>query len=409
MPSSAAARLRGLWRTIHRWIGIALMLLLIPISLSGGLLVWHDELDAFVHPGRFATTGTALGQPVSTYFANAASALEGGLQPSVLRFPAAPGRPVTVMARGSAAPGSPPRIVTVYLDPPTGRVLDVVDFRTSLVGFLHRFHENLTIPEYSGRQIVGWAGVGMLILSLTGIWLWWPRNGAFVPGLRWRRSPSTMMNLHHLVGFWISLPLAVVSATGIYLAFPQTARTAMSSVAAMTPPGARPGFGPVERHPTLTPERALAAAQAAVTDATPAAVFLPTRAGEARAPAAASAPPPTPSASPSWRIQMRKGDAGDVTVLVEDRSGATRLLPDPLAGDRAAQWIRWIHEGSHAGSPWQIAVFLCGLAPSLLAITGLVMWWRARRRRERANGGVLGASKDIAAASKRVPQLDAAE
>ena len=43
----------------------------------------------------------------------------------------------------------------------------------------------------SGRAIVGWAGVGMLILSLTGIWLWWPRNGAFLPGLRWRRAPPT--------------------------------------------------------------------------------------------------------------------------------------------------------------------------------------------------------------------------
>ena len=52
-----------------------------------------------------------------------------------------------------------PRLVNVYVDPPTGRVLEVVDFRDSMIGFLHRFHENLTIPEYSGRAIVGWSGV----------------------------------------------------------------------------------------------------------------------------------------------------------------------------------------------------------------------------------------------------------
>ena len=79
------------------------------------------------------------------------------------------------------------------------------NFRASLFGFLHVFHENLTIPEYSGRQIVGWAGVGMLILSLTGIWLWWPRGGDFLRGLRWRRSSLFTFNLHHLLGFWISL------------------------------------------------------------------------------------------------------------------------------------------------------------------------------------------------------------
>ena len=63
----------------------------------------------------------------------------------------------------------------------------------------------------------------MLILSLTGIWLWWPRAASFVPGLRWRRAPYTSTNLHHTLGFWISIPLAVVSLTGIYLSFPQTA------------------------------------------------------------------------------------------------------------------------------------------------------------------------------------------
>src|SRR6185503_12885296 len=94
----------------------------------------------------------------------------------------------------------------------------------------------LTIPQHYGRQIIGWTGVGMLVLSLTGIWLWWPRAGAVWRGVQWHRTPHTTANLHHLLGFWISVPLAIVSLTGIYLSFPQTARTAMSSVLPMTPP-----------------------------------------------------------------------------------------------------------------------------------------------------------------------------
>ena len=34
--------------------------------------------------------------------------------------------------------GARPRLLTVYLDPPTGAVLDVVDFRASLIGFCTR-------------------------------------------------------------------------------------------------------------------------------------------------------------------------------------------------------------------------------------------------------------------------------
>jgi hypothetical protein len=97
----------------------------------------------------------------------------------------------------------------VFLDPPTAAVLDVMEFRSSFFGFLHVFHENLTIPEYSGRQIVGWVGTGLLIMSLTGLWLWWPRGGGFLRGLRWTRSGRFTFNLHHLIGFWISIPLAV--------------------------------------------------------------------------------------------------------------------------------------------------------------------------------------------------------
>jgi uncharacterized iron-regulated membrane protein len=373
---SQSARLRTVWWTLHRWIGLALAVLLVPIAVSGALLVWHDHLDALVHPGRYAVTGSAP-MPPSAYVASAGAALERGVQAAAVRFPERDGWPVVVTARGAPrAEGGPPRIVNVYLDPPTARVLDVVDFRSSLIGVLHRFHENLTIPEYSGRAIVGWVGVGMLLLSLTGIWLWWPRSGAFLPGLRWRRSAHTTANLHHLFGFWVSIPLAVVSFTGIYLGFPQAARQVMSSIAPMTPQSQRPGFGPIARDTQLTPEAAFETALKAQPDARAAVIFLPT-------------------ANAMWRVQLRKPASDEiVTVTIDDRSGAVERQADALAGDRAAQWMRWIHEGSHSGTAWQAIVFLTGVFPLVFAVTGVVMWWRGRRgRRLVAEGRAAGAGE----------------
>ncbi len=187
------------------------------------------------------------------YLAKAAEAVAKDptdLRATIVRYPEK-GWPVRITMRGqSRDAGARPRVITVFLDPPTAAVLDVMEFRSSFFGFLHVFHENLTIPEYSGRQIVGWVGAGMLIMSLTGLWLWWPRGGGFLRGLRWTRSARFTINLHHLIGFWISIPLAVVSFTGIYLAFPQTARNAMSTVAPMGPP--RGGFGgQIAQHTTL--------------------------------------------------------------------------------------------------------------------------------------------------------------
>ena len=381
-------RLRTVWRTLHRWIGLGLATLLVPIAVSGALLVWHDHLDALIHPGRYAVTGMQLAQ-ASAYLESAAAELRGRAQPVAVRFPADEGWPVIVMARGAPRPeGGPAQIVNVYLDPPTARVLDVVDFRSSLIGWLHRFHENLTIPQYSGRAIVGWVGVGMLILSLTGIWLWWPRNGAFLPGLRWRRAPYATSNLHYLLGFWISIPLAVVSFTGVYLGFPQTARQLMSSVAPMTPQGQRPGFGAIARDTRLASDAALSAALASQPGARPVVVFLPTATantserGRARGAERGSGGEGARDIGPVWRVQLRNAENGEIaTVLVDDRSGAVERLPGPLAGDRAAQWMRWIHEGSHSGPIWQFVVFLTGIFPLVFAATGVIMWWRGSRSR----------------------------
>jgi uncharacterized iron-regulated membrane protein len=374
-----AATLRRLWLNIHLWLGVGLAALLIPISISGGLLVWHDDIDTLINPQRYAVSGAQVALPPSGYLAKATEAIAkdpADLRVTGVRYPDE-GWPVRVVTRAAnSEPGKRPRFVTVFLDPPTGNVLDVMEFGSSFIGFLHVFHENLTLPQYNGRQIVGWAGTGMLVLSLTGIWLWWPRSGGFLRGLRWLRSPRFTFNLHNMLGFWISIPLAVVSLTGIYLSFPQTARELMASVATVTP-NARGGFGgDVVRQPNLTADRALEIARTAEPNAIPVTLFLPvqTRGEGARGPA--------------WRMQLSRIDSNDtVTVVVDDRSGraASTIVPQP--GDKAASWIRWIHEGSHSGPVWMVIVFLTGVFPTIFAITGVIMWLRQRAGRKAVKAG----------------------
>src|SRR4030095_2732358 len=80
--------LRTIWLTLHRWLALGLLLLLVPIAVSGALLVWHDHLAALVTPGRYAVSGAQTVQP-SAYLASAAAALgAGSVQPAAVRFPA---------------------------------------------------------------------------------------------------------------------------------------------------------------------------------------------------------------------------------------------------------------------------------------------------------------------------------
>lgn len=375
MTASFSGRLRRLWLDVHLWIGVGLLVAFVPLAISGALLVWHDPLDKALHPERFEISGPEASLALADYAAKAAAELGDRGVISQLRLPQEPGDPVVATGRLKGPPGANgrPRNLTLWLDPPTGKVLASADTSQSFVQVMHRLHGSLMIPEI-GRKVVGWLGWAMFVSCVTGLWLWWPRNNAVLKALRWRRGPSKLFNLHHMVGFWICIPLAVLSLTGVYISFPQTSR-ALFGVAEPQAPTAKGGqrgpggpggrFAPPIDNPKLTLEAASAAALATNPGAQLVGISLPTRGKE-----------------PAWRVQLKPQGAKDpVTVQVADATGKAK--PDRGATrDPISRLMRNVHDGVGMGIVWQVIIFLGGIAPVLLSLTGVVMWLRRRTRRQ---------------------------
>jgi uncharacterized iron-regulated membrane protein len=281
--------------------------------------------------------------------------------------------PIVISARinGQASrPGERPQSLTVWLDPATARVLDVANTRNELINIMHRLHGSLLISTPGlGRKIVGWLGWAMTLSCLTGLWLWWPRNGKVFKGLRWLRSPSTMTNLHHLVGFWILIPLLAVSLTGIYISFPDTSRALFGvaeRVAGPRPPRPLPAPPLVSQATDI--DRAVALASAAQPGLELTSITLPTQGPE-----------------PAWRLQFAAaGLDAPVVIQVADSDGQVRKpqagTGGPATADSLSPWMRRIHDGQKMPFIWQVMVFLTGVAPPLLGVTGLIMWLRRRGR-----------------------------
>jgi len=365
MLASPSARRRGslkrFWRNVHLWLGIGLFVLLVPIALSGAILVYHDDIDEFMRAPKGAVAPAAP-TDLALAVSNARKAAGDGFTPMSISFPDDNRTPLTIALRGPARQGERPIRLTAYIERTEARVLNVVNFRETFFGFMRVFHENLTIPNY-GRSTVGWGGVAMLTLSMTGLYLWWPRRGQWSRAFAWRRSPASSSNLHYLAGFWICFPLALISLTGIYLAWPQQGRSVLSSMAPMTEQqrGGGPG-GQVMANPQHSPAEIYATA-AARPNSQVDAIFYPN------------------PQSGAWRVRLREdGKAEPVTITINDRSGAVNTI-EPLSGDRVASWIRWLHEGSHSGEIWRFVVFVSGIMPALLCVTGILVWLRQRRQR----------------------------
>ena len=354
MPSRSS--LRSLWFSVHKWIGLLLAILVVPISLSGSALVWHDWLDGRLNPERSVEGGPPALNP-QAYGAAALKALEPGHRIASIRFDG-DGGPVAVAAvRPTPGATRLPR-TTVWLHPRDARILDRAGANEGLVRTLHVVHGSLMVPGM-GRKIVGWVGVFMLVSSLTGLWLWWPVGGGFRRGLRWRRQPTTNANLHHVTGFWVAVPLAMLSFTGVWISFPGVFGGA-------SPPAAgAPAGPPLPLVETLQDPQTAARIGPRRDQGQVESIAWPT------------------DRAPQWTVTYRGGE-GPREYKVDDATGEV-TVPEPRPETTARTMRRW-HDGTGMGAFWQIVIFLGGIAPALLAATGIVMWlrtrtWRGERRR----------------------------
>jgi len=348
--------LRKAWFQVHKWIGLILAILIIPISLTGSALVSHDPLERAMHPERYAVSGPA-GLPVTAYAASAQAVLGAGERLQRVEIPEEAGEPVTAAAM-KAGVGRPQRL-TVYLDPATAKVLGTARSGEGVFQVMHVLHGSLMVPGV-GRQIVGWVGVAMLISSISGLWLWWPLTGSWRRGLRWKRHSNFDTNLHHQFGFWISVPLFVLSLTGVWISVAQWFAGFESAPAQRGPGGPGGRFA----QPLVLP---LAAMEPVVA-----------RAEEAAGGRAVSVAWPTDRA-PEWTVSVKPADglAAEVKVGAEDHAAKV----EPGRGEppeTLARLMRRIHDGNGLPLAWQLIVFLGGILPAALAVTGIIMWWRAR-------------------------------
>lgn len=359
---------RKTWFTIHKWIGLLLFLVLIPLSATGSFLVWHDWTDALANPQRYAVTDAPAALPAETYLGSARSVLAEGDRIASIEFPQQAGKPVVVTASRAAGDGAaprrgPPPRYQVWLDPADARVVDHADPGNGILRTLHVLHGSFMIPGW-GRPIVGWLGVLMLVSCLTGIWLWWPRIGSALRGLRWRRGPLTSSNLHHQVGIWIALPLAALSFTGAYISFPDFFR------------GVERALGVAEPERPPRPDRR--ARPAETTRLVPTAVIEAVRAREGDVPILAIRWPS--EISSSWTVALGSAPGGEVSV--DDRTAETMGIP-PRGG--IARFMRELHDGHSYNVLWQTVIFIAGLAPAVLGVTGVIMWLRTRSWRRKAS------------------------
>ena len=378
MTNGNPYRLRAFGVKVHLWLGLTLGSVGVLIGVSGSVLVYDHEIDAQLNPQRYAISGRQVALLYAEYARRAEAALEGRARATGIRLPdQAPG-PVVVVARARTDAGP---FLRVYLDPPTGAVLDTAS-GSDWLGWLHSFHESLTLREWKGREIVGVIGIAMLTSSLSGIYLWWPTGRLRVRALGFRRGFALHRNLHYTFGIWGALVLAVLSFTGLFLAHQDAGRAVVSAFGTVSP-SPRGLQSTVASGDAIALDEAVAIARTRVAGASIIGLGLP--------------------AGPRGVYRVNLREAGDTSarsttvVFIDPRSRSVLQVVDRTTrggGDTFLAWQRMLHEGSAFGITWRLLAFLGGLLPALMMVTGLTMWLRRHRRPRGVASPVAAASGD---------------
>jgi uncharacterized iron-regulated membrane protein len=361
MASRAARSKSPVLKLVHTWTGIIAGVFLSVLALTGSVIVFRVEFERAALP-KSAPVSSATLRVSLDEAAREIVRVRPDAHIRRVRMPAAPSDPYIFQVESSGK-----RTERLVSDASSGRVLGTVE--SGWIAWVVDLHRNFLAGK-SGRKAVGIAGIVLLVLSATGLLMWLTGARRWRAWISLRREGSTRrfnFELHRASGLWAYSFLAVISFTGIGLAFPETYRQAMHSMtgAPATVPAPKGIKAKVER----SLDEYLRAGRGAMPDGV---------ATELRLPESGKGP-----------VDLRLYRPGDLApggnhVYLEPATAAVvrvdRIADRPV-GARFLAAMAPIHYGEFGGIPIKVAWALLGLTPILLFVTGLIAWWRPAKQK----------------------------
>lgn len=359
---------RGIIFQVHLWVGLGLGLYLLIMSLTGVILGFKDEIAASMHPQLYRVR--EAGGPhvdMNTLIQSVRAKYPNN---RIWRIYAPTTRRDTYLISVEEKGG----FRTLFAHPSTGVILGELP-REGLMRSISKIHDNF-FYGHQGRRINCTLGLFALVLFATGLLAWWPGATRWWHALgvtrheNWRRLTR---RLHGAVGVWTFVFLVMFGATGALYCFGPTFFRALALVSARTdPPFPQSDPALDGKAPRPSAQQLITRAQAASPDKRLWALFPPMSAKE----------PVQVVLGPIGNDLGRHASDWDNTghryVYFDQYSGqplAQWDLTNPTFADFVRAWVVPLHRGSFDGFGLKILWAVIGLAPSLMFITGALMWW----------------------------------
>lgn len=344
---------------VHLWLGILLSVYVALIGFSGSLLVFEDEFRAHAMRDLHADAAHLASAQQVLAAARVAYPAE---QPTYLMWPSMETPAYTLYLRDAANVRR-----TVLADAEDGHLLQARP--RLLIDRVHEFHVYLLLGQ-SGFVLNCVAGIGLLVLTLTGAVLWWPGLRLWLRGFRihlrgnWKRINY---DSHNLIGISTLLIVSFWGLSSVDFLWPRQTAAMVGLVSPLV--GMREPSAPVEKGIAAKPDAVLADVLSQVRTLNPSGslsgVALPAFEADN---IVANVDTAAPGDYSHRDIHTFSGTTG--RLLTTWHYGQNESLGD---------WVLWLvyplHFGTLWGLPVKIVWALLGLSLPVLSVTGLLMYW----------------------------------
>ncbi|MBI3480212.1 MAG: PepSY domain-containing protein [Nitrosomonadales bacterium] len=215
-PQSSIAAKRGWpgYNTIWRWhfyAGLFCIPFIFVLTITGAIYLFNPQYEAHANSAydHLAMTGARASAEAQV---RAALAEVPGSVLNSYELPETPQAAARVFV------GNGEQKFLVYVHPETLEVLRREEEDWRFMKVVHRIHGELLIGD-RGSNIVELAASWAIVMFITGLYLWWPRNGNGWAGIVYPRlhrgSRMFWRDLHAVTGLWISFFVLFLLISGL--------------------------------------------------------------------------------------------------------------------------------------------------------------------------------------------------
>lgn len=417
---SNPTKIRGVMVKIHRYLGLSLAFFLIIVAATGSVIAFYDELERVFNTHLRVVTPQTPSWTLHDLLAirEQLEAQDPRAHVYALQFPQKPDESVFSRVEAAIDPktGHPYELDydEVFANPYTGERLGDRQFGNfslqpeDLIAQIYYLHYALVLPLTAGIWLLGIIALIWAIDCFVGFYLTLPQGGkkkgtsGKTKGFFSRWKPAWMIkrgtsanrfiyDTHRATGLWLWPLLLVFAVTGFALNLAGPYAQIISKFSdyvhfqemPVRPPLEEPLLDPpIDWYQALELGQRYFAEQEKIegfTVESPAALEYWRHLGMYFYLAHTSRDLRDAGGTPN----ETNSTATAATIVIDAHDGRFLGLQLPTgqrASNTVTSWINAMHLTAIWGLPWQIAVAVLGVIIIVTSVTGVLIWWRKRKR-----------------------------